>query len=145
MRFRPAAPVVSYQHAHRRPVESSNADDGRNWSDAVRPSAGLTRALLRLDNLDNALDEIGMGSDDRAFNLAWHDWLNLKSLIATSRATATAALARDDSCGAHFREDHPTAAYLSASTYTVVRQHDHGLEVMREPVVFTRIRPPAPA
>jgi fumarate reductase flavoprotein subunit len=58
-----------------------------------------------------------------------------------SDAIAAAALAREDSRGAHYREDHPQTDDLSTSTFTVVRQRDSALELTRQPVHFTRIAP----
>src|SRR5205823_5963769 len=78
----------------------------------LRTAAGLTRALALLADLDHALDHTGIAHHDRAFNISWHDWLNLKSLVAVSRVIARAALARDESRGAHFREDFPISGAL---------------------------------
>lgn len=113
------------------------------WEDVgiLRTAAGLARALATLDTLDAQLATTGVADGDRAFNLSWHDWLNLKSLIAVSRVIATSALAREDSRGAHFREDHPEAGDLPGSTYIVVRQTGAALEIRREPVLFTRVVP----
>jgi len=113
------------------------------WEDVgiLRTAAGLARALATLDALDAQLAATGVADGDRAFNLSWHDWLNLKSLIAVSRVIATSALAREDSRGAHFREDHPETGDLPGSTYIVVRQAAAGLEIKREPVMFTRVAP----
>ena len=113
------------------------------WEDVgiLRTAAGLARALATLDALDAQLAATGVADGDRAFNLSWHDWLNLKSLIAVSRVIATSALAREDSRGAHFREDHPETGELPGSTYIVVRQAAAGLEIKREPVMFTRVAP----
>ena len=113
------------------------------WEDVgiLRTAAGLERALATLDTLDAQLAGTGVADGDRAFNLSWHDWLNLKSLIAVSRVIATSALAREDSRGAHFREDHPQTGDLPSSTYIVVRQAGAGLEIRREPVAFTRVAP----
>ena len=113
------------------------------WEDVgiLRTAAGLVRALATLDALDAQLAATGVADGDRAFNLSWHDWLNLKSLIAVSRVIATSALAREDSRGAHFREDHPETGDLPGSTYIVVRQAAAGLEIKREPVMFTRVAP----
>jgi len=114
------------------------------WNDVgiLRTANGLQRALATLAGLDAALDRTGVSGDDRAFNLAWHDWLNLKSLVAVSRVIATAALARDDSRGAHFREDASARDRSSQPSYTVVRSRDDVLDVTREPVRFARIAPP---
>ena len=82
-----------------------------------------------------------MADSGRAYNMAWHDWLNLKSLIAVSRVIATAALAREDSRGAHFREDHPATNELATSTYTVARWRDGRIDIAQAPVRFTRVKP----
>ncbi len=113
------------------------------WDDVgiLRTAQGLQRALATLDKLDQQLARTGVADDDRAFNLSWHDWLNLKNLIAVSRVIATSALAREDSRGAHFREDHPETGSLPESSYIVVTQHGGDLHTRREPVLFTRVKP----
>jgi fumarate reductase flavoprotein subunit len=114
------------------------------WRDVgiLRDAAGLRRAQSRLDELQTELHRTGIADDDRGFNLSWHDWLNLDSLIAVSRVVAAAALAREDSRGAHFREDFPAIRDLHASTYTVAAMTPDGLVLRHEPVRFTRVRPP---
>jgi hypothetical protein len=79
------------------------------WEDAgiFRDAAGLARAADGLDELDAALDRTGVTGGDLAFNLTWHDWLNLKSLVLVSRAIVVAAAGREESRGAHFRSDFP--------------------------------------
>ena len=113
------------------------------WEDVgiLRTAAGLQRALATLDTLEHQLARTAVADDDRAFNLSWHDWLNLKNLISVSRVIATSALAREDSRGAHFREDHPETGSLPDSAYIVVTQQGEGLKTTREPVRFTRVLP----
>ena len=113
------------------------------WQDVgiLRTAEGLQRALVTLAELDVRLSATGVADGNRAFNLSWHDWLNLKSLIAVSRVIATSALAREDSRGAHFREDHPQASDLAGSSYIVVTQAGDDLSMRREPVHFTRVVP----
>ena len=67
--------------------------------------------------------------------------LNLESQIVVSRAIATAAIAREDSRGAHFREDFPETRDLETSANTVVRLQDGAISVENTPVAFTRVRP----
>jgi fumarate reductase flavoprotein subunit len=107
----------------------------------LRTAEGLRRGLSRLDALAEELARCGVADGDRVFNLAWHDWLNLESLVTVSRVIATAALAREDSRGAHFREDFPEAGPLAQSAYTLVRRREAGLELSREPVRFSRVKP----
>jgi fumarate reductase flavoprotein subunit len=115
------------------------------WDDAgiVRDAAGLERAAATLDALADELDAYALptGARDRAFNLSWHDWLNLGSLIAVSRVIVVAAAARLESRGAHFRADYPGTGDLSASAYMRVRRQQGKLAVEAVPVRFTRVRP----
>jgi fumarate reductase flavoprotein subunit len=113
------------------------------WQDVgiLRTAEGLQRALVTLAELDEQLSHTGVADGDRVFNLSWHDWLNLRSLIAVGRVIATSALAREDSRGAHFREDYAQAGELSSSSYIVVTQSGQTLAMRREPVHFTRVVP----
>ncbi|HYF18154.1 MAG TPA: FAD-binding protein [Ramlibacter sp.] len=109
----------------------------------LRDAAGLARAASELQALRQELEATGIGPDQRAFNLTWHEWLNLDSLIAVSTTILRAAQAREDSRGAHFREDFPTTVDLETSRFTRVRQRAGTDEVELEfvPVDFSRMRP----
>jgi fumarate reductase flavoprotein subunit len=108
----------------------------------LRDAAGLRRAIDGLASLEATLEACGVAGPERAFHPGWHDWMNLRNLLLVSRSIAVSALAREDSRGAHFREDFPEAGPLDASTYIVVRQEADGrLALERRPVHFTRVRP----
>ncbi len=107
----------------------------------IRTAAGLKRGLERLKALAGETLKTGIAADSLAFNLTWHDWLNLRSLLEVSEVIAAAALARENSRGAHYREDYPEEGDLLSSTFTLVRQAGSGLEVTRQPVDFTLVRP----
>jgi len=107
----------------------------------IRNSAGLRAALSELAAIGEELAHCAIADADRTFNLTWHDWLNLKSLVATSEAIAQAAFAREDSRGAHFREDYPAAGALERSAYSSVRAAGGRLEISMKPVAFTRVKP----
>ncbi len=113
------------------------------WNDVgvIRDRDGLERGLARIAEIRAELGTIGVAGDNLAFNLTWHDWLNLASLIDISEVIARAALARENSRGAHWRDDFPEEGDLEASYSTVARQGTEGLEVTREPVKFTIVRP----
>jgi fumarate reductase flavoprotein subunit len=103
----------------------------------VRDAAGLTQAQSQLETLDRQLDSYSLPHADRTFNLTWHDWLNLKSLVAVSRVIAAAADARRDSRGAHFRSDFPESGTLEHSAFTSIKD----MVVSMKPVAFTRVAP----
>jgi fumarate reductase flavoprotein subunit len=113
------------------------------WQDGgiIRNRAGLDRALAALDDIEAELMRTGLADDNRVFNLTWHDWLNLRSLLETSRVIALAARQRENSRGAHFREDFPDPGELATSTYTVARRRAGTIEIGEEPVSFTIVRP----
>jgi len=115
------------------------------WDHAgiVRDAAGLARAASALGEIADALDRYRLpeAARERAFNMTWHDWLNLTNLVAVSRVIVRAAQARENSRGAHFRSDFPEPGDLDTSTFTRVRAADDGLAVEALPVRFTRVRP----
>ncbi len=107
----------------------------------MRTEAGLRRGLAGIAALSDEMMEVGVAGDDLAFNLTWHDWLNLRSLCDVSEVIAKAGLARENSRGAHFREDFPEPGAILDSTFTVARARADGVEVTTQPVRFTRVRP----
>ncbi len=115
------------------------------WDDVgiVRDAASLTRAAATLDELEAELDATGVDSSNLAFNLTWHDWLNLKNLILVSKAIRYAAEAREDSRGAHFRTDFPDVRDVENSRFTSVSLQDGRLACVTKPVAFTRVKPGA--
>jgi len=113
------------------------------WDDVgvLRDAAGLQRGLQKLDAIEGELLGIGVPDGDRSFNLTWHDWLNLRSLVEISRVITIAAQKRENSRGAHYREDFPGEGDLATSTFTVARQRDGHLTIADEPVQFTIVKP----
>ena len=113
------------------------------WEEAgiLRDRASLGRALDALAEIDRSLDRTGVATQERAFNLTWHDWLNLKSLVLVSRAIAGAALAREESRGAHFRTDFPTSKPPDDLAYCRARLAKSEIALDWQPVRFTRVKP----
>lgn len=113
------------------------------WDDVgiIRDKEGLARATIELDDIAAEIAETGIDDTDRAFNLTWHDRLNLQSLVEISSAIAFAATAREDSRGAHFRADFPETGDLDKTEYTVVTRKDGKLEATTRPVKFTIVKP----
>lgn len=114
------------------------------WDDVgvKRTADGLKRGLEQLADFKRELFDTGLADEDLTFNITWHDWLNLQSLIEMSEVVASAALWRENSRGAHHREDFPDSGDLDTSYFTVVRRNDNNdLDVTREPVVFSIVKP----
>ena len=117
------------------------------WDDVgvLRDAEGLSRAQQALIELKAELHSSGIADNNRVFNLSWHDWLNLNSLIEVSEVIAAAALSRENSRGAHYREDYPQVGSLEESYFTVARLgrdwDQQQLAVERQPVVFSIVKP----
>ncbi len=114
------------------------------WHDVgvMRTGESLKRGLEGLRELRAELSETGLPVDDMVFNITWHDWMNLESLIDISEVIAGAALWRENSRGAHYREDFTDPGELETSYFTVARQGESGeLSVTRELVEFSIVKP----
>ena len=130
-------------------AKPGNIQDLRNrlmnvmWDDVgvMRDASGIRRGIERIAALKLEMKTIGVASNNLAFNLSWHDWLNLQSLIHTSEVIAKAGLSRENSRGAHFREDFPDAGPMDQSYFTVAKAGDEGIEVSRKAVEFTIVKP----
>ena len=130
-------------------AKPGNIQDLRNrlmnvmWDDVgvMRDASSIRRGIERIAALKLEMETVGVASNNLAFNLSWHDWLNLQSLIHTSEVIAKAGLSRENSRGAHFREDFPDAGPMYQSYFTVATDGDSGIEVSREAVKFTIVKP----
>jgi len=114
------------------------------WDDVgvLRTAEGLLRGIDAIESHRQALGGTGLADTGRAFNVTWHDWLNLESLVEISAVIARAALAREDSRGAHYREDFPETGRLEETRYTRVRQNaGNRLGIEMVPVRFDIVAP----
>ena len=107
----------------------------------LRTGKELLNGLGQLKNLKQELLITGLDGDNRVFNLSWHDWLNLQSLIEISEVIASAALARENSRGAHYREDFIDTGSLLDSYFTVANLEQEEIRVDRQAVVFSIVKP----
>jgi succinate dehydrogenase / fumarate reductase flavoprotein subunit len=72
---------------------------------------------------------------NREYNPAWHTALDLESLLDVSEAVTRAALERQESRGAHYREDRPDQDPALGKVNVVVRRgSDAAMEVRRVPI-----------
>jgi fumarate reductase flavoprotein subunit len=106
-----------------------------------RNRTDLIAARTRLDGLETMLLEMGVGDSNRAFNLTWQDWMNLRNLILVSKSVVEAAISRENSRGAHYREDFPEEGELNTSYFTAVQLQAGKLLIENRPVEFTLVRP----
>jgi fumarate reductase flavoprotein subunit len=107
----------------------------------LRTGQDLLKGLEQLNDLRQELLRTGLADDNRVFNLSWHDWLNLQSLIEISEVIASAGLARENSRGAHYREDFVDTGSLLDSYFTVASLEQEEIRVDRQAVIFSIVKP----
>jgi len=107
----------------------------------MRTEVGMKRGLAGIAAVSEAVMDVGVDASNLAFNLTWHDWLNMRSLCDISEVITKAGLARENSRGAHFREDFPDPGAMEDSEFTLARMDGDTVAVTRAPVQFTIVRP----
>jgi fumarate reductase flavoprotein subunit len=145
------AEVAASIRAHEAPLERAPGDiefirDSLAevmWNDVgiSRTQESLQRARIKLDELELSLTQMGVGDIQRAYNLTWQDWMNLRNLILVSKSVTEAAIARENSRGAHYRVDFPEPGNLDTSYFTAVKLLNGGLTIENRPVLFSRVKP----
>jgi succinate dehydrogenase / fumarate reductase flavoprotein subunit len=72
---------------------------------------------------------------NRSYNPGWHTALDLRNLLTVSEAITRCALARKESRGAHFRDDHPAkSADFAKLSHAVKKGRDGEMQLFTVPV-----------
>lgn len=107
----------------------------------IRTEFSMKRGLEGIAEVSDSLMDVGVDASNLAFNLTWHDWLNLRSLCDVSTVITKAGIERENSRGAHYREDFPDTGAMEDSEFTVAQMQGEQLSVTRKPVQFTIVSP----
>ena len=107
----------------------------------MRDADHLKTGQQKINDHRASLRDLGITDGDRSFNLTWHDWINLDNLLSISDVIAAASLAREDSRGAHYREDFPETGDLDTSSYTQIKQVGNALAQNMVAVDFSIVKP----
>ncbi|MBS1708152.1 MAG: fumarate reductase/succinate dehydrogenase flavoprotein subunit [Armatimonadetes bacterium] len=102
--------------------------------------------IVRIDSeMREALDDLkSLGerslaapvSGNRDFNPGWHTAMDMRNMLTVAEAVTLAAVERQESRGAHFRDDFPAKDPEAAKFNIVLRQGSDGaMQVVRTPVV----------
>jgi succinate dehydrogenase/fumarate reductase flavoprotein subunit len=100
------------------------------WRDAgpFRTELGLSRALSRITEMRRALSDVVIVSGRRC-NPTLADWFEFRASLTAAEAVVRAALARQESRGAHQREDFPDTDPAWARNQSIVLASDSALRV----------------
>jgi succinate dehydrogenase / fumarate reductase flavoprotein subunit/fumarate reductase flavoprotein subunit len=109
-----------------------------NWNKVgvARNAADLKAALAEIDSLAAALDQVKV-TGGVAYNMMYSTALDLRSMIDVSRLVATSASLRDETRGAHFRQDFPEQRDdYGLFNIFLQRAANGALEAHKKPVQF---------
>jgi succinate dehydrogenase / fumarate reductase flavoprotein subunit/fumarate reductase flavoprotein subunit len=121
----------------RREIEELMWDKGG----VVRNGPDLEAALGALEQLSQRAEQAPV-PNIKEYNMAWQEWLNVRSILTVARLTCHSALARKESRGSHYRSDYPERNDKEWLCNIRVQQGSGGTpRLWTEKVQFTRLRP----
>lgn len=107
----------------------------------VRTGEKLEEGIDRLGDIRTRLDDVAV-SGGRHYNLAWHEWMDVENLLTAGEMVARSALYREESRGAHYREENPARNVSEGRLENVcIAKDGEGVEVWSEAVEFTYLDP----
>ena len=104
------------------------------WDHAgiVRTGAGLREGIEKLRDLEERADGLRVPADSPGRHL--EHVLNLRAMLTVAEAVMRGALAREESRGAHHREDFPEEADGWRKNILCARDEEGGMHLWTEPV-----------
>ncbi len=107
-----------------------------------RNASGLEHARTRVaDEFRRRFDGVGVSDKGREFNTELLEALELENLLDLAECTVASALARQESRGAHAREDYPKRDDARFLSHTFAAKKDRGVTLTYKPVVVTKFQP----
>jgi succinate dehydrogenase / fumarate reductase flavoprotein subunit/fumarate reductase flavoprotein subunit len=106
----------------------------------VRNGAKLKRALEELATLSERASKMG-ATGARTFNLTWQQALDVRNMLLGSELIARSALLRQDSRGAHYREDFPDTNNANWLKNIYISNNGAGPKMWTEPIKLDRLKP----
>ncbi|KPJ78048.1 MAG: fumarate reductase [Deltaproteobacteria bacterium SG8_13] len=107
-----------------------------------RTASGLTEALEKVRALKQRYARITVSDQGSCFNRELLDVLELENMLDLAEVIAAGALYREESRGAHFREDFPTRDDSKFLVHTLAAcRPDQEPELFTKPVTITRFEP----
>ncbi len=106
-----------------------------------RTADGLKGALAKIGELKDRYRNISVQDKGNCFNRDLLDALELGNMLDLAEVIAMGALYREESRGAHSREDFPQRDDEQFLKHTMVRRTEDGPQIFDKPVTITRFEP----
>jgi succinate dehydrogenase / fumarate reductase, flavoprotein subunit len=108
-----------------------------------RSQAGLQQALTAIRKLKKRCASLREANKAQVFNYELEETLELENMMKTAETIVFSALQREESRGAHYREDFPERNDAEWLKHTLVHMSPEGLKLSYKPVTVTRFPPKA--
>ena len=106
-----------------------------------RNRQGLSEALMEIRQLQKLSLDIGVNNKSGVFNYELQEALELENMLKVAEAIVFSALQREESRGAHYRNDFPERNDEEWLKHTLVSATPEGLKADYKPVSITRFTP----
>ncbi len=108
-----------------------------------RDRKGLEQALERIREFQSRAANLELTYKGKRFNYELEEALEFENMLKLAEVIVYSALQREESRGAHYRNDFPARNDEAWLKHTLVFPTPIGLEVQHKPVVVTRFEPKA--
>jgi fumarate reductase (CoM/CoB) subunit A len=106
----------------------------------IRRKEDLEKAVRELNLLREKLSKIKISSESKCYNQEWIECLEAENMLDTATMVAKSALLREESRGAHYREDYPDGNDKKWLKHTVAKQEEGKMIMRSSPVDLTKIK-----
>ena len=106
-----------------------------------RSAPELTQALEKIRALKERCRRVRVADKSRVYNVTLVGVLELENLLDLAEVTTAAALAREETRGAHARTDFPRRDDAQWLKHTLATRSEHGPQLDYKPVTVTRWPP----
>jgi succinate dehydrogenase / fumarate reductase flavoprotein subunit len=142
----PAKALVSElrnSHGTERPADIRDAlqDEMMEKASVFRDAKGLTAMREKLRELQARYRQLKVDDQSASYNTELLEVIELGGLLDLAEVLAESALARQESRGAHFREDFPKRDDPNWLKHTLAYKGEKGIEFRYKPVTITKFEP----
>ncbi|ACL06122.1 Putative succinate dehydrogenase, flavoprotein subunit A [Desulfatibacillum aliphaticivorans] len=138
-----SVPLTKSQGANPAKVRRRLQEAAHAWLGPIRSGEEMDKLLgLTQEIKENDLPNLALTSNARAYNKEWVDALELPNLVLLLETSVRSALARTESRGVHFREDHPETDNDNWLQESVAALNGEAIEVGHRPITQTAMAPP---
>ncbi len=122
-------------------VRSAMQQEMTDNMSVVREESGIRHALETLSSLKNAYQHVTVDDKGKIYNTELMEALELEHMLEIAEVMAHGALARQESRGAHFRNDFQKRDDANWLRHTMIYKTSDGIREDYKPVTITRFEP----